>query len=426
MGELLHDTSLAERIQETITAGGFVGDIKPAMVVYMTLTGRLLERPPHLKLLGQPSSGKNAAINAAMQLFPESAYIEIDAASNAYLVYSGETLTHRAVILTEMDSMPRSDTNFASFFRTLMDKGRAVYRVTVEGQQGETRKGTSVLVEGPIAFITTGIKDLDSQAQSRMLTLNIDDDPERVKLVSKMQARRRSGDVKPVDTARMRSLQRYLELCGPFTVVVPFWDTVIDLMPQTFFTSVRQNRDSEHLLACIETFAILYHVQRRRDDRGRIVAGIDDYEKASALLDSLFRSVSADGVTEADRDAYEAVQRLQMSHPEGVSNAMLAEELRRSRSTISTRMKRLNEKGLVKNSSIKKHEYQWSIASDLPDESGLPAAESVRNKYGDRDVGNTTNIRTTSIPQAAGVFDSSPPYPRPALHETAADDVLEV
>jgi hypothetical protein len=298
--------------------------------------------------------------------------------------------------------------------------------VTVEGQQGETRKGTSVLVEGPIAFITTGIKDLDSQAQSRMLTLNIDDDPERVKLVSKMQARRRSGDVKPVDTARMRSLQRYLELCGPFTVVVPFWDTVIDLMPQTFFTSVRQNRDSEHLLACIETFAILYHVQRRRDDRDRIVAGIDDYERAAALLDSLFRSVSADGVTEADRDAYEAVQRLQMSHPEGVSNAMLAEELRRSRSTISTRMKRLNEKGLVKNSSIKKHEYQWSIASDLPDESGLPTAESVRDKYADRDVGNTTNIRTTSIPKTAGVFDSSPPYPRPALHETAADDVLEV
>jgi hypothetical protein len=354
-----------------------------------------------------------------MQLFPESAYIEIDAASNAYLVYSGVSLKHRAVILTEMDSMPRSDTNFASFFRTLMDKGRAVYRVTVEGQQGETRKGTSVLVEGPIAFITTGIKDLDSQAQSRMLTLNIDDDPARVKSVSKMQARRRSGDVQPVDTSRLGSLQKYLEISGPYVVVVPFWDTVIDLMPQMFFTSVRQNRDSEHLLAFIESFAVLYQAQRRRDDRNRIVAEIDDYQRAAGLLDRLFRSVSADGVTEADRDAYEAVRRLQLAHPEGVNNAMVAEELGRSRSTISPRMKRLNEKGLVKNRSTKPHEYQWNIASPLPAESGLPSADKVREIFTTEGVGNPTNTRTTPLPAPAGMFGSSPPYPQaPSLTGT--------
>jgi hypothetical protein len=149
IGDLLNDPLLVERIESAIKTGGFVGDIRPAMLVYLAMTGRTLTRPPNLKLLGRASSGKNAAIDVTLQLFPETAYLEIDAATPAYLVYSGEQVKHRVVIMTEMDSMPRSDTNFASFLRTLIDKGRAVYRSTLEGQRGETRKGTSILVEGP-------------------------------------------------------------------------------------------------------------------------------------------------------------------------------------------------------------------------------------------------------------------------------------
>jgi hypothetical protein len=425
--DLLDDPALAELIECAIRDGGFVGDVRPAMVVYMTIMGRLLRRPPHLKLLGPPGSGKNAAIDAALDLFPPSSFLEIDAASGAYLIYSGENLVHRALILTEMDSLPRGDTNFASFQRSLIDKGRAVYRVTVEGQPGESRKGQSVLVEGPVAFITTGIRDLESQAHSRMLTQPIDDDPDRVRAVTKIQAKRRSGDIEKVDVTRFQDLQRYLELSSVETVVVPFWDTVVDLMPDALFRNVRQNRDADQLLAFIESFALLYQDQRIRDPRGRVVATLDDYRRAVALLEPLFRLASSDGVTSADREAYDAVQRLQVNHPSGVSNLQIAEELGRARSTISSRVSRLQKKDLLKDLSQKKYEHFWIVSGSLPDSFGLPPADLVIDAMCEASVANSTNTRTenSSSPAETHVFEDSPPYPvRPEFSET--DDVLSI
>jgi hypothetical protein len=426
VGDLLEDHSLAECIEEAITTGGFVGDLRPAMVVYMTITGRLLNRPPNLKLLGQPGSGKNAAIDAALPLFPESSYLEIDAASGAYLIYSGEVLKHRAVILTEMDSMARGDTNFASFLRTLIDKGKATYRVTVEGQQGETRQGKSVFVEGPIAFITTGIRDLESQAHSRMLTQPIDEDPNRVKKVAKMQAKRRSGDIEQFNASKYQALQRYFELNSPVTIVVPFWDTVVDEMPRAMFNAVRQTRDADQLLAYIESFALLYQFQRKRDVRNRVVASIDDYRRAAALLEPLFQLASADGVTDSDREAYAAIERLQVASPGGITGAMLADELGRARSTISSRVTRMQRKGLLKDLSQKKHEHLWIAAAPLPESSGLPSAERVQQALAEGSVGNPTNIRTLSAkwPAPTDVFEASPPYPPAAPPSDDDDDVV--
>ena len=427
VGYLLEDPSLAERIEEAITIGGFVGDVRPAMVVYMTMTGRLLTKPPHLKLLGQPGSGKNAAIDAALRMFPETAYLEIDAASGAYLIYSGEVLKHRAVILTEMDSMARSDTNFASFLRTLIDKGHATYRVTVDGKQGESRKGTSVFVKGPIAFITTGIRDLESQAHSRMLTQPIDEDPNRVKEVAKMQGRRRSGDVELTDVSCFQSLQRYFELIATRIVVVPFWDAVVNLMPAALFNNVRQNRDADQLLAFIESFALLYQEQRSTDFRNRIVADIEDYRRAANLLDPLFKLASADGVTDADREAYDAVQELQAASPGGVSNAVLAAGLGRARSTISSRVARMQRKGLLKDLSQKKHEHLWIVDSPLPESSGLPSAERVQQALTEASVGKGTNTRTlpSTWSEVSEVFEGSGGYPHPAPLPDDPEDLLE-
>src|SRR5206468_614762 len=97
---------------------GYAGDVTPAKQAYVAMTSRLLERPQNLAFVAPSAAGKNRAIDAALELFPEEAYYVEKAGSGRALIYSDADFQHRVVVVSEVDSIPE-DGPAASAIRSI-------------------------------------------------------------------------------------------------------------------------------------------------------------------------------------------------------------------------------------------------------------------------------------------------------------------
>ena len=209
------------------------------------------------------AAGKNAAIDAVLPFFPEDAFYVIRASSPRALVYNDEAFTHRIVILTEADSLPEEGPA-ASAVRSLMSDREMTYEVVEKGEDGSfhVRK---ICKPGPTGLITTSVKPLGDQANTRTLTVTISDSVEQTALILQVQADRANEELATPDFRPWVALQRWLELAGGRRVVIPFARRLSKAVPHT---AVRIRRDFPQLLTVIKTIAILRQRLRACVKRG--------------------------------------------------------------------------------------------------------------------------------------------------------------
>ncbi|HZA23666.1 MAG TPA: hypothetical protein VFA32_13880, partial [Dehalococcoidia bacterium] len=280
---LLHDPKLMQRLIAVVAALGYAGDPRPAIITFVAIISRLLDRPLNLAYISPSSAGKNAAVDATLPIFPESAYYLVRASSPRALVYNEEQFEHRVVVVTESDSLPE-DGPAASAVRSLMSDREMSYEVVEKGQDGSfhVRK---IVKAGPTGLITTSTRPLGDQASTRTLTVSIPDSAEQTRLVLHSQADRANQALATPDLSQWVALQRWLELAGERRVVIPFAHALADQVPAN---AVRMRRDFPQLLTVIQTMALLHQHLRERDDQGHIIATPSDYAEARWLLDEVF------------------------------------------------------------------------------------------------------------------------------------------
>jgi hypothetical protein len=220
------------------------------------------------------------------------------------------------------------------------------------------------------------------------------------------QARAASGETATtLDAAPWIDLQRWLAAQVPQQVVVPFGNELAELVPAT---AVRMRRDFPQLLSCIKVVALLHQRQRDITADGAIVATLDDYAEARALLAPVFDSITADGATPAIRATVEAVP----GGGQEISATALAARLQVEKSTISWRMGRALKKGWVKNLETRKgHPHRLVRGEPMPDEAtALPPVERVREVFDRSSRGvRMTPFAVTDTPNrsCAEVFECS-------------------
>ncbi|HZA24154.1 MAG TPA: hypothetical protein VFA32_16385, partial [Dehalococcoidia bacterium] len=317
------------------------------------------------------SAGKNAALEATLPIFPESAYYLVRASSPRALIYNEEQFQHRVVVLTEADSLPEEGPA-ASAMRSLMSDREMSYEVVEKGQDGSfhVRK---IVKPGPTGLITTSTRPLGDQASTRMLTITIPDSPEQTRLVLEAQAARVNQDAPAPDLSQWVALQRWLELAGERRVAIPFAAALAQAVPAT---AVRMRRDFPQLLTVIQTMALLHQTLRERDSQGRVVANLDDYTQTHWLLEEVFTTTVSEGATPAVRQTVAAVARLCLNGP--VQENQLVQHLGLSKSTVHYRVQRALQGGwLVNQTTQRGAPAQLVLGAPLPDDSPLPRPESL-------------------------------------------------
>jgi hypothetical protein len=372
---LLRDSNLIQRVFEGIRSMGYVGDPRPAVLVYVALTSRLLPRAINIAIVAPPGAGKNHTVDVARALVPPDAVYLERAGSERALIYTDESFTHRVVIFAEADSIP-DEGPAASAIRSLASDNILSYDVVEQNKKSGKWETRRIEKPGPTGLITTSTKSLQNQLGTRVLEITIPDDETQTQLVMAAQARAVSGMIGGVSPDIQVLIEAQQWLAGrPIDVVVPFARVLSKLVPAK---AVRMRRDFRQLLICIQAIALLHQMQRERTPNGDVIATLGDYEIARDLLASVFDTITAEGLTPAIRTTVEAVH-----DGETITNAQLGNRLDLSASTVSWRVQKAVRRGWLRNLEMRRgHPAQLQRGNPLPDEAtALPTVDQVRQAF---------------------------------------------
>jgi hypothetical protein len=351
------------------------------MIVYLAFTSRLLAMRPgampvHLLLTGPPSAGKSYTVQTNLKLFPPEAFHIVDAGSPRTLIYDQADLRHRAVIFGEADSLPAGEDNpAASAIRNLLQDHQLRYSVTVRDPDTGNFTVREVAKPGPTVLVTTAIRRLGAQLDSRVFTLDIPDDHTQLQHALQTQAAIELHGCAEPDVALI-AYQGYLQAQVPWDVCVPFVGALSDAIAHAV-APARILRDFSRLPSLIKTVTVLRQAHRQRDDQGRLVAEITDYTVIYDLVGAMYET-SVAGASTPVREAVTAVETLAGHEPQPVSVTALATALGIDKMAASRRVKTAIHHGWLVNAEEKRGKpAKLTLGEPLPERTGLPTPEAL-------------------------------------------------
>jgi hypothetical protein len=339
--ELAREGRILECFAETLERSGVAGESRVIKLLYLALTSRLLNKPVSVAVKGPSSGGKSYLTERVLRFFPESAYHALTAMSERTLAYSEEPIKHRFLVIYEAEGIA---SDFATYLmRSLLSEGRVRYE-TVESTKDGIRPRL-IEREGPTGLIvtTTAVK-LHPENETRLLSLTVTDTREQTRGVLSMLAEeeREEANLTP-----WHALQQWLgSPSAARSVTIPYASALADMVPPL---AVRLRRDFGALLSLIRAHALLHQATRERDERGRIVATVDDYAAVRELVSDLVSEGIEATVPKSVREAVHAVARLHAqedSQPAAV--VQVAKELKLDRSAASRRVRSAKDRGFLR------------------------------------------------------------------------------
>ena len=317
--QLATEKRILDSFAKTLERSGVAGETRVLKLLYLALTSRLLDKPVSIAVKGPSSGGKSYLTERVLSFFPESAYHALTAMSERTLAYSEEPIKHRFLVIYEAEGMSG---DFATYLiRSLLSEGRVRYETVEKTRDG--LKARLIEREGPTGLIvtTTALK-LHPENETRLLSLTVTDTREQTSGVFSMLAEeeRLEADQKP-----WHALQHWLESpSATRTVTIPYAKALAKMIPPL---AVRLRRDFGALLSLIRAHAILHQATRERDDRGRLLATLDDYSSVRELVADLVSEGIEATVPKSVREAVHAVARLHAQEDLPVTVVQVAKEL---------------------------------------------------------------------------------------------------
>jgi hypothetical protein len=361
--ELAKSERILDVLAEDAAAAGVTGETRNVKLTYLVLTTRLLDRLASIVVKGQSSSGKSWVLQVVVRFFPESAFYEMTAASEHALIYDKEPLQHRCLIVYEASGLESE--KFSYIVRSLLSEGRLRYP-TVMKRDGELE---TVMIEreGPTNLITTTTAlRLHHENETRLLSLSSDESPGQTTDV--LEALAEEDDDDGPDYERWHALQRWLELGGR-RVTIPYAKQLAKLIPPV---AVRLRRDFGSLLALIRAHALMHQASRERDEKGRVIASVDDYDMVRELLADVISEGVEKTVKPEVRELVNTVREFVEASPDDnaeVTQRQLVTALDLDKGSVSRRVRAALDGGYLVNREDRRGRPHRLVPGDpLPDD----------------------------------------------------------
>jgi hypothetical protein len=382
------EPDILEKLAGELRRREFVGSLNTPKVIYLVVTSRLLGRPVSLVLRGLSSAGKSYNVEIVVLFFPESAYFGRSGMSERALVYSDESFEHRIIYFAEADALAAGGQS-AYFLRTLISENRLVYE-TVE-KDGDRLVTRVIEKPGPTGVILTTTRlRLDPEIETRLLALTVSDDSALTRQILRSIARRADDTLDDAPDDAWLALQRWLELGGERRVIDQdgFLLAVAERIPAV---AVRLRRDFALLRSLVFAHAILHQATRSRDEDGRVVATLDDYEAIRGLIAGIVAEGIGATVSDNVRQTVAAVQAA-LGASSGASTVKRVEvqaQLGLDDRATNRRLWQACDAGYVENTNPGKGKVAlYKIGHPIPDDvEVLPSSDQLR-----LDLGNLDNL----------------------------------
>ncbi len=287
---LLRDPHLPERIVADVEAIGVVGEGTNALVGYLAMVSRLLDKPLAILIQSTSAAGKSTLMDALLSLLPEQKRVHYSAMTGQSLFYLGEKdLKHKVLAIAEEEGVRQA----AYALKLLQSQGELTIASTGKDPQTGKLVTAEYRVEGPVMLcLTTTAIDIDEELLNRCLVLTINETPEQTAAIQQRQrqARTLAGLQAKVRSEHILAAHRAAQtLLRPLAVVNPFAESL------TFASDrVRLRRDHVKYLALIDAIALLHQHQRKVatvEVDGAAVEYIEVTESDIALANRLAHAV---------------------------------------------------------------------------------------------------------------------------------------
>jgi len=291
------------------------------------------------------------------------------------LIYEEIDLRHRALIFSEVDSLPAGEDNpAASAVRNLLQDHHLHYAVTVRDPETGRFTVAEINRPGPTVLITTAVRELGGQLGSRLFILPVPEDVAQVRSALETQAELELHGAQEPDPALV-ALQAYLQRLAPWNVVVPFVHELSKAIGRSA-NATRIQRDFQRLLSLIKAVAILRHHHRVRRADGRLVATVDDYAVVYRLVGPMYEATLT-GVTDQIRAVVDAVRELRDQGVKRVTYSAVAKVVGLHREQVKRLAKRAIDHDWLVNRAGPHQPADLDVGEPLPTSVGLPTPEEL-------------------------------------------------
>ncbi|WP_421738324.1 CHC2 zinc finger domain-containing protein [Caulobacter sp.] len=278
---LLRSPNLLDQIAADVAASGVVGEAANALVAYLAVISRKLEKPLAVLIQSTSAAGKSALMDAVLALAPPEETVAYSAMTGQSLFYLGQgDLKHKALAIAEEEGA-----RHASYaLKLLQSQGTLTIASTGKDPASGKLVTQTYTVEGPVALMmTTTAIDLDEELKNRCLVLTIDESREQTKAIHERQRYEETleglsaGEDRAVIVALHQDAQRLLR---PLKVVNPFAEQLTFLDDKT-----RTRRDHRKYLGLIRAIALLH--QHQRPIRQLVRPGREVVDYVEATIDDI-------------------------------------------------------------------------------------------------------------------------------------------
>ncbi len=388
---LLRDPQLAERIVSDVEAIGVVGEGTNALVGYLAMVSRLLDKPLAILIQSTSAAGKSTLMDGLLSLMPEPERVHYSAMTGQSLFYIGEgDLRHKILAIAEEEGVRQA----AYALKLLQSQGELTIAST--GKDPATGKlvTSEYRVEGPVMLcLTTTAIDIDEELLNRCLVLTINETAEQTAAIQQRQrqARTLQGLQAKVRSDHVLSAHRAAQtLLRPLAVVNPFAESL------TFASDrVRLRRDHVKYLALIDAIALLHQHQRKVESievDGAAVEYIEVTQADIALANRLAHAVLGRSLDELPPQTRRVLSALDVWVSEQIAGSDTPRgDVRFTRRTVRTHLGlsdtqlRVHLDRLVQLEYVRLHSgqngslYTYSLAFDGQNNSDAPQLMGLAN-----------------------------------------------
>ena len=320
---LANNPGLLKALYDRVAESVLLGEQDNAEILLLAAVALACGKPISAIIKGTSAVGKSEIIKAVTRALPPEMVVERQSMSSQSLVYMGENgqLKNKILVVYELGGFGAEGSEGLEQAKQLLSEGR-ISRQTVDRDESNRNTGRAIVTEGPTAMWTTTTKvKTDYELSTRVFELTPDDGQEQTGRINE----------KAFDYEEAPGTD-FSDAHGVFTwllgqdnrVYFPYGAALGKLIPKS---AVKMRRESQRIRLLIDAHATLHQANRERDERGRIVATLDDYEAVRELMEPFVGTASEQGVKPQVRETVEAALRL-LDSEDFKHDGVTAQELR--------------------------------------------------------------------------------------------------
>lgn len=269
---------LIKRLNECLGQAGIVGEERNRIFLLLIAISHKMPETLHALIQGSSGSGKTRLLKQISDCMPPESVTKLTRLSDKVLYNFPESyFINRLLCLEDIDGLSE-EAEFA--FRELQSNGELNSATSIKLDSGQITSGQKT-VKGPIASLSCTTRgEIYEDNMSRVFLIAVDESPEQTGRIIDYQNTVAAGAINKSDEDKTKKfLQNFVRILEPCSVVNPFAGQ-LRLPPEAH----KIRRLNDLFQGFVKMVTILNQYQRKKDDRGRLVAELEDLETAVAVL----------------------------------------------------------------------------------------------------------------------------------------------